>query len=101
MDLSKVVPAILAYLQPATLLSVFGGLLWWVVKKAFTRAAEELKGVKDQLSAIEAITKVQAENHLHTIEAESLKQTSLLETMIKEQATTNGYLKAVVEIGKK
>ena len=98
MDLPKVVSLLFAYLQPATALSVTGGLLWWVMKKALARAAEELRGVKDQLSDIQQITKIQAENHLAHIQDESIKQTALLETMIKEQAETNGSIKTLVSI---
>jgi len=98
MDPSKLVPAILAYLQPATLLSALVGLVWWIMKKALKAAADQLKGVKEQLSEIQQITKIQAENHLSTIERESLKQTSLLETMIKEQAETNGSIKTLCDV---
>ena len=98
MDLSKVVPFILAHLQPATLLSVLTALVWWIVKRAFVRAAEELKGVKEQLTAIQQVTSVQAGNHLSHIQEESIKQTALLETMIKEQAETNGSIKTLVTV---
>jgi hypothetical protein len=101
MDWSKLV----YYIQPATLGSALVGLVWWIMKKALARAAEELKGVKDQLSdsakkldSIETITKVQAENHLCTIQAESIKQTALLTDMAKELAETNGSIKTLVTI---
>jgi hypothetical protein len=69
--------------------------------KTLQKIGEDFKSANEKLAVIEQATRVQAENHLCTIQAESIKQTALLETMIKEQATTNGYLKAVVEVAKK
>jgi hypothetical protein len=40
-------------------------------------------------------------NHLHHIEENTAKTVTLLESMTKEQAETNGYLKAVVDLAKK
>jgi hypothetical protein len=66
---------------------------------------EEWKTATARLEVIETTTRTQAENHLHTIEGESVKQTQILTEGFADlrtaQAETNGYLKAVVEATRK
>jgi hypothetical protein len=100
-DPLKLVPASYFPYIISVIVPAFAGLLWWAMKRAFKAAADKLESVEAKVTEIHKVTSVQAENHLSTVQAEAVKQTALLETMIKEQATTNGYLKAVVEIAKK
>jgi hypothetical protein len=72
----------------------------FIVKKVIESLKSEWKAVTERLERIEDVQGVQAENHLNTIQAESLKQTDLLTEMVKEQAGTNGYLKALVDLKK-
>lgn len=90
------IPLHVIYWLLGAAVSVIGTLLGLFMKQlmaAFTKAFATL-------SRLEQITSVQAENHLTTIQAEAIKQTALIGNMIKEQAETNGYLKAVVDMTK-
>jgi len=100
-DWSKIIPESYIYTAFGLLVTVFGGFVVYTAKKAIGALKGQWSGAMDKLSIIENTTRVQAENHLNTIQQEAVKQTDLLGTMIKEQATTNGYLKAVVDLGKR
>ena len=71
------------------------------MRKLFKVAAEELKTAKESLVKLNDEVVLQRTNHLHHIEENTAKTVTLLESMTREQAETNGYLKAVVEIAKK
>ena len=70
-------------------------------EELFKVAAEELKTAKESLVELNTEIVLQRTNHLHHIQENPAKTVTLLESMTKEQAETNGYLKAVVEIAKK
>jgi len=81
-----------------TSLASLGGL---VIRKTLQNIKKDWDVAMTKLTTIEDIQRIQAENHLQTIQAESVKQTGLLTDMLQAQAETNGYLKAVVELSKK
>jgi len=82
----------LHYLPHAVVTALLGGL-GWLAKYFGGRLMDEWDEVKGRLANIETSTKVQAENHLAHIEAESVKQTELLGKIIEGQAEMNGWLK--------
>jgi hypothetical protein len=93
-------PEILHYTPHAvvgTLLTVLG----WFVKNKVQEIVDDFKIAQERLATIESIARNQAENHLKTIQTEAIKQTALLEEMLKAQAETNGFLKAVCDLGRK
>ncbi len=55
------------------------------------------KGKKRQRYGLRQVQGVQTENHLNTIQNESIKTNTKLDDLIKEQAETNGYLRAIAE----
>lgn len=77
-------------------------ILWWLVKRLVsdkvTAAKQAWTDVVKKVDVIVDTTRIQAENHLCTIQNESIKQTTLLQDLVKEQAETNGFLKAIVEL---
>lgn len=72
--------------------AVTGGFGW--VTKYFVRSLQkEWRGIKDQLKLIEQTTRVQAENHLATIQTNTGKTNDLLEKVVENQIELNGWLK--------
>lgn len=67
--------------------------LGWVGKYLFGVVREEWRGVKSTISTIEATTRIQAENHLHTIQENGAKTNELLGKMVENQVELNGWLK--------
>src|ERR1700733_15388334 len=90
------IPMSAVYWVIGVLLSALASLGTFMIRRFILGIKQDFQTAMSQLSVIEQTTRIQAENHLCTIQAESIKQTALLSEMIKEQATTNGYLKAVV-----
>lgn len=84
----------------AVLLAGLAGILRFMFKETIDSLKKDWDKAMCQLDDISKTTKVQAENHLHTIEGEAVKQTALLSEMIREQSETNGYLRAVVDMAK-
>jgi len=87
------------YSACGVLLSALGAVCGFVIKKAGEFLRTQWNMAMEKLTTIETTTRNQAENHLQTIQTEAVKQTALLETMTKEQAETNSYLKAVIDLG--
>jgi|SRR5579863_2336470 len=103
-DLSWI-PVSYIYVVASVLATTLCGLGGFVIKKAIDSMRTEWRGAMDKLATIEDTTRIQAENHLHTIQDEAKKQTALLETLVKEQtemrvgqAETNGSLKTLIEV---
>ncbi len=92
------IPVSAVYWVVGVLVSALVSLSAFLINRLVQAVKKDFQTAMAQLSTIENTTRVQAENHLFTIQTESIKQTQLLAEMIKEQATTNGYLKAVVDM---
>lgn len=90
MDPFKLVPAGYFPYIISALFTALTGLAGWVVRKLFKVAAEELKTAKDSLTKLNDEIVLQRTNHLHHIEENTAKTVTLLESMTKEQAETNG-----------
>lgn len=71
------------------------------MKVIFESIKRDWNAALEKLAVIETTTRVQAENHLMTIQTESVKQTKHLEDLVREQSQTNGYLKAIIDMGKR
>lgn len=71
------------------LLSIFG----WFSKNLLDSVKQEWKDTKERLVNIESTTRVQAENHLNTIQANTSKTNELLGKVVENQAEMNGFLK--------
>jgi hypothetical protein len=99
-DWHKIIPETYIYGAFGLLVTGLGVIARFVVKKTIEILKAEWQAVTARLELIETVQGVQAENHLNTIQSEALKQTILLEDMVKEQASTNGYLKAIVDLKK-
>jgi competence protein ComGF len=67
------------------------------VKSAIRNIIEFAEQLREDLNHIKNIQGVQAENHLTTIQSESIKTNELLNDMRTQNAETNGYLKAIVD----
>lgn len=85
------------------------GVIGWFVRIGFKFVSASMTSALDKLTKIDQVTTIQAENHLKTIQGESIKQTALIESLIeksdnnmgliiKEQSETNGSLRTLVEI---
>jgi hypothetical protein len=85
---------------PHAVLTAIGSALLWFARALGSRFKRDWDTAMEKLGNIEQKVSVQAENHLYSIQEESKRQTTLLQDMVKEQAETNGYLKAVVELKK-
>lgn len=73
--------------------AVIVGGLGWFVKYIGHSIRHEWRGIKEKLSLIEQTTRVQAENHLHTIQENTAKTNELLEKVVLNQVDMNGWLK--------
>jgi competence protein ComGF len=93
---------------PHAIVTVLSGVALYLLKKgvdaAFDSIKSTVKGIiafaqqcRDDLNHIKNIQGVQAENHLTTIQNESIKTNELLNDMRTQNAETNGYLKAIVD----
>ena len=69
------------------------GLVTWIGKLIWNFFQNEWIEVKEKLTAIEATTRVQAENHLETIQHQGAKTNELLEKVVENQIELNGWLK--------
>jgi hypothetical protein len=65
----------------------------WLAKFIGGRIAKEWRGIKETLGRIESTAKVQAENHLTTIQANTSQTNVLLEKVVDNQIELNGWLK--------
>lgn len=73
-------------------------LVTWNVKIGFKVAKDKLESAEAKLNSIEATTKVQAENHLKTIQDESLKQTAILERIEKQGVSTAAKFDTLIAV---
>jgi hypothetical protein len=73
--------------------TVLVGGLGWLGKYVGHSIAKEWRGIKDKLTLIEETTRVQAENHLTTIQVNTGKTNDLLEKVVENQTELNGWLK--------
>lgn len=71
------------------LLSILG----WFARNLFNSIKDEWNDTKTRLVTIETTTRVQAENHLNTIQQNTSKTNELLEKMNENQVEMNGWLK--------
>jgi len=69
----------------------------WLLRIVWKFVSATVNSWSEKLSTIESTTRVQAENHLCTIQANTTKANDLLEQLLLSQAGTNGFLKAIVE----
>lgn len=65
----------------------------WVVKFVTDKLVKEWRGIKETLGRIETTAKVQAENHLQTIQSNTTQTNVLLEKVVENQIELNGFLK--------
>jgi hypothetical protein len=79
-------------------LGVVGSLISTILGFGFNWLKKEWRVATDRLVKIENITSVQAENHLRTIQDESLKQTALLQEVVKGQTQNNAKLEILCEV---
>lgn len=82
----------LHYLPHAIVTALIAGV-GWLGKYFGSQLVKEWRDAKEKLIAIEATTRVQAENHLHTIEANTAKTNELLTKVVDGQIEMNGWLK--------
>lgn len=78
---------------PHAIVTAFLSVTGWFGKYVLKNIKQEWKEMKDRLMTIETTTRVQAENHLNTIQANTAKANELLEKMVENQAEMNGFLK--------
>jgi hypothetical protein len=76
--------------------------LWWLTKRVVSdkvlAAKTAWNEVVSKIDMIADTTRVQATNHLEHIQAESTKQTGLLEEVVKCQIETNSRIGTLVDI---
>jgi|SRR5208337_5050517 len=87
-----------AVLCISSLLSVIIALGVFIVRKALRVAADKTTDALAKLDRIEDVTTNQAENHLATIEKESVKTNVLLDEIKIGQAEMSGKISTLVEI---
>lgn len=88
---------IVANYGPHVLETGVGGIVVWIGKYFFSIAKDEWTGMKETLADIRETSKVQAENHLKTIEMNTGKTNEILQEMVKGQAEMNGWLKGKLQ----
>lgn len=69
------------------------GIAGWAVKYIGHSIRKEWQEVKAKLDELMTITKVQAENHLQTIQTNTSKTNDLLEKVVDNQIEMNAWLK--------
>jgi len=89
------------YTVAGILLTTLVSLGGFVIKNVIQAIRKEWYAAAEKLAVIEGSTRVTAENHLTHIQAETEKQTELLERVIGQITETDGYLRAVVDYNKK
>ena len=87
-----------AVLCITTLLSILIGLGTFIVRKALKVAAEKTTEALEKLDRIDQTVHIQSENHLATIEKESIKTNNLLDDIKTGQAEMCGKISTLVEI---
>ncbi len=92
------IPPTWIYAIASVLLTSLTGLGWIVIKRVVATLKKDWDEALEKLTTIENITCVQAENHLYTIQTESVKQTNLLTEMNEKQAENNGKLGVLIDI---
>jgi hypothetical protein len=83
----------LLHYTPHGIVAALLGALGWFGKRAASGFAADIKDAKQRLVTIEETTRVQAENHLATIQANTSKTVEVLEDMRKDQAELLGYIR--------
>lgn len=78
---------------PHAVVTAVLSLLTWFSKNLFNSIKKEWTETKDKISTIESTTRVQAENHLNTIQENGKKTNELLEEVVKNQIELNAWLK--------
>jgi hypothetical protein len=92
------IPSPYIYTVSGILLTTLFALGGFIIRSAVRAIKTSWDTGMTLLTTIEGTTRVQASNHLTHIQAETEKQTVLLEKVIGQITETNGYLRCVVDL---